>query len=136
MCCRDFCSQADLDSRSERDQWRVLLFQARKMSCPDCFSGSVHEGTPKGETTKLHGLDAYVSAPAEGTPVKGIIIIVPDAFGWEFVNNRILADHYVEKGNYKVYLPDFMKGENLPRSFPLSTLTTKINRDVCACLGT
>jgi dienelactone hydrolase len=88
------------------------------MSCPDCFSGNVHEGSPKGQITTLHGLDAYVSEPAEGTPVKGLIIIIPDAFGWEFVNNRILADHYAEKGSYKVYLPDFMKGElsNLRRS--------------------
>lgn len=80
------------------------------MSCPACFSGHVHDGSLKGQITKLHGLDAYVSEPVEGKPVKGIVIIVPDAFGWEFVNNRILADHYAEKGNYKVYLPDFMKG--------------------------
>lgn len=43
-------------------------------------------------------------------PHRGIIIIVPDAFGWEFVNNRILADNYAEKGKYLVYLPDFMNG--------------------------
>ncbi|KAL1983376.1 hypothetical protein VTN96DRAFT_10435 [Rasamsonia emersonii] len=84
------------------------------MSCPACFSGHVHDGSLKGQITKLHGLDAYVSEPVEGKPVKGIVIIVPDAFGWEFVNNRILADHYAEKGNYKVYLPDFMKGKATP----------------------
>jgi Uncharacterized anaerobic dehydrogenase len=81
------------------------------MSCPQCFTGSVHEGAPKGKIVKLHGLDAYVSEPEEGKPVKGIIIIIPDAFGWEFVNNRILADHYAEKGSYKVYLPEFMNGK-------------------------
>ncbi|KAF2084768.1 dienelactone hydrolase family protein [Saccharata proteae CBS 121410] len=84
------------------------------MSCPDCFSGSVHSGTPKGQVTKLHGLDTYISEPAEGVLVKGIIVIIPDAFGWEFVNNRILADHYAEKGSFKVYLPEFMDGNSAP----------------------
>jgi dienelactone hydrolase len=79
--------------------------------CPDCFAGHVHEGTAKGRTTKLYGLDVYVSEPPQGQAPKGIIVIMPDAYGWEFVNNRILADHYVEKGGYKVYLPDFMHGE-------------------------
>ncbi|PWY93487.1 dienelactone hydrolase family protein [Aspergillus sclerotioniger CBS 115572] len=85
------------------------------MSCPDCFSGHVHDGTPKGEVTTLHGLDVYVTEPSGGAEaVKGIVIIIPDAFGWEFVNNRILADHYAEKGKYRVYLPDFMKGHAAP----------------------
>lgn len=80
------------------------------MSCPDCFSGSVHEGTPRGRIIKLHGLDTYVTEPGDGREVKNIIIIIPDAFGWEFVNNRLLADHYADKGQYRVYLPDFMLG--------------------------
>lgn len=105
------------------------------MSCPECFSGSVHEGVPRGEITKLHGLDAYVSAPAEGAPAKGIIVIVPDAFGWEFVNNRLLADHYVDKGNYKVYLPDFMNGEYPLIFFALCRPTMRTNRDICTGLG-
>ncbi len=82
------------------------------MSCPDCFSGHVHEGKPLGKITKLYGLDAYVSEPPAGRPVKGIIVIIPDAFGWEFVNNRILADHYAQKSDYKVYMPEFMHGES------------------------
>jgi hypothetical protein len=82
------------------------------MSCPDCFTGSVHDGDPKGKVTKVYGLDAYVSEPT-GKPVKGVIVIIPDAFGWEFVNSRILADHYADKGGFKVYLPDFMNGISL-----------------------
>ncbi|KKK19291.1 hypothetical protein AOCH_000600 [Aspergillus ochraceoroseus] len=82
------------------------------MSCPDCFSGHIHEGTPKGSVTTLHGLNVYVAEPS-GDPaheIKGIVVIIPDAFGWDFVNNRLLADNYAEKGKYKVYLPDFMNG--------------------------
>ena len=80
------------------------------MSCPDCFSGHIHAGTPTGRVTKLHGLDVYVAEPPASAPAKGIVIIIPDAFGWEFVNNRILADHYAERGGYMVYLPEFMNG--------------------------
>ena len=80
------------------------------MSCPDCFTGHVHEGTPTGKTVTLHGLDTYVAEPAKGTKVKGVIVFIPDAFGWEFVNNRILADSYAKNGRYRVYLPDFMRG--------------------------
>lgn len=81
------------------------------MSCPDCYRGSVHEGQPRGEVTKAYGLDTYVVNPADGRPAKGIVVILPDAFGWEFVNMRLLADSYADKGEFKVYVPDFMKGE-------------------------
>lgn len=80
------------------------------MSCPECFNGHVHQGTPRGEITTLHGLKAYTTKPSNDVPHRGIIVIVPDAFGWEFVNNRILADNYADKGKYLVYLPDFMNG--------------------------
>lgn len=82
------------------------------MSCPDCISGHVHHGDPKGTVEKLHGLDTYVSKPSEGKITKGIIVIIPDAFGMPFVNNKLLADHYSEKGDFIVYLPDFMRGQS------------------------
>ncbi|GCB23753.1 protein AIM2 [Aspergillus awamori] len=95
------------------------------MSCPDCFSGHVHEdATPRGKVTTLHGLDAYVTEPTSTeNPIKGIIVIIPDAFGWEFVNNRILADHYADKGGYTVYLPEFMNGHAAP-VWSLKTLSS------------
>ncbi|KAH8889136.1 alpha/beta-hydrolase [Thozetella sp. PMI_491] len=84
------------------------------MACPDCFRGSIHEGTPRGKISKVHGLDTYISEPPEGQQAKGIIVIIPDAFGLPFINNQLLADHYAEKGNYRVYLPDFMAGWPAP----------------------
>lgn len=80
------------------------------MSCPDCFAGRQHDGTPKGAVIELHGLATYVAEPPQGTVSNGIIVIIPDAFGMEFVNNKVLADTYAAKGGYKVYLPDFMLG--------------------------
>jgi len=80
------------------------------MSCLDCFLGHVHEGQPRGKAVKLYGLDAYVSEPHEGRQVKGIIVVLSDAFGWEFANSRLLADRYANKGDFKVYIPDFYQG--------------------------
>ena len=97
------------------------------MSCPDCFKGNVHEGTPKGSLAKVHGLNTYISEPAEGKPVKGIVIIIPDAFGVEFINNKLLADHLAEKGDYKVFLPDFMKGTLFLISSPILGFSTSLS---------
>ncbi|KAM0281492.1 hypothetical protein ACHAQH_003522 [Verticillium albo-atrum] len=86
------------------------------MSCPDCFSGTLHEGTPRGRVTTLHDLDIYITEPQDQRPVKGIIVVIPDVFGWEFPNTRLIADRYANKGGYKVYLPDFMNGRAAPVS--------------------
>lgn len=75
-----------------------------------CATGSLHAGTPKGEVTKLHGLDCYITNPPSGTSPKGIVVIIPDAFGIALPNNRILADAYAEKIGAQVLLPDFMDG--------------------------
>lgn len=80
------------------------------MSCSDCVSGQRHSGEPQGKMIKLHGLDTYVAEPSNGRRAKGAIIIIPDAFGIEFINNKLLADTYASKGGYTVYLPDFMRG--------------------------
>ncbi|KAG4252932.1 hypothetical protein FPRO03_08381 [Fusarium proliferatum] len=61
----------------------------------------------------MFGRQTYVATPSD-KPVKGIVIIVPDAYGWEFVNNRLLADHYASRGDLLVYLPDFMDGRPAP----------------------
>ncbi len=82
---------------------------AASMPCKDCISGTLHSGTPTGTVTTLHGLPTYVADPPSGSP-KGIIVIIPDAFGWEFTNNRVLADSYAKKGSFRVYIPDFMNG--------------------------
>lgn len=82
------------------------------MSCQDCFSGHQHEGQPRGTRTQFHGLDTYVVEPPGGRQAKGIIVIIPDAFGIQFINSQLLADTYATKGDYRVYLPDFMRGQS------------------------
>lgn len=80
-----------------------------------CASGSLHTGTPTGRIEKVHGLNCYIADPPSDNP-KGIVVIIPDVFGWELPNSRILADEYAKKGNFIVYLPDFMGGMYRPPS--------------------
>lgn len=62
----------------------------------------------------MHGLPTYITEPPNGAAPKGIIVIIPDAFGLPFINNQILADNYASKGQFRVYLPDFMDGQPAP----------------------
>ena len=82
---------------------------AASMPCKDCVSGTLHGGTPTGKVIRLHGLPAYVAEPPSNNP-KGIIVIIPDAFGWELPNTRVLADSYAKKGDFRVYVPEFWDG--------------------------
>lgn len=47
------------------------------------------------------------------SPVCGIdsetnSVVIPDAFGWEFVNNPpLLVDEYARNGGFTVFMPDF-----------------------------
>ena len=83
---------------------------AASMPCKDCASGVLHEGTPAGREETIHGLMTYVTDPPSGVAAKGIVVIIPDLFGWSLNNSRVLADRYAERGGYTVYLPDFMDG--------------------------
>ncbi|KAF5559203.1 Dienelactone hydrolase [Fusarium mexicanum] len=84
------------------------------MSCFECFAGHSRNGLPTGQVKELFGRLTYVASPPDDKPVKGIIVIVPDAFRWEFVNSRLLADQYALNGDFLVYLPDFMDGRPAP----------------------
>jgi dienelactone hydrolase len=82
--------------------------------CLGCVSGAIHDGSPKGEVSKVAGLDTYIAQPASPENKKaGLIVIIPDIFGWELVNLQLLADDYAERSGRTVYLPDFMFGHSL-----------------------
>ena len=79
-----------------------------------CATGSLHSGTPTGRLDKVHGLDCYVADAPSGAQSKGVVVIIPDAFGIALPNNRILADAYAKQTNCTVFLPDFMGGTLVP----------------------
>ncbi|CZT02943.1 related to dienelactone hydrolase family protein [Rhynchosporium agropyri] len=100
--------------------------------CADCFKGSIHTGTPSGTVATIHGIQTYVAYPEAGVTPKGLVVMITDAFGFDFVNNRMLCDAYAKKGGFLVYCPDFMNGhamssqcllivENLMSPAPLLT---------------
>ncbi|KAJ6257947.1 hypothetical protein Dda_7737 [Drechslerella dactyloides] len=80
-----------------------------------CMRGSMHAGTPTGTEEVVHGLQTYVARPADGAPVNGTVVICADAFGWQFINLRLIADSYARRGGFRVLMPDFHFGK------PLST---------------
>ena len=81
------------------------------MSSTACCSGSAHPGIPKGVTGSLHDLPTYIAEPSNGGQVKAIVVMLPDAFGWEFVNLRLLADTFAERLGVRCLLPEFMAGK-------------------------
>ncbi|KAH6699710.1 Alpha/Beta hydrolase protein [Leptodontidium sp. 2 PMI_412] len=85
------------------------------MSCPDCFNGHVHSGEVKGIESQLHGIDTYVVEPDNTAEIKGLIVVVSDAFGWKTNNLRLLADTYAKRTGCRIYLPDFMNGKAAPQ---------------------
>ncbi|KAH7118190.1 Alpha/Beta hydrolase protein, partial [Dactylonectria estremocensis] len=90
------------------------------MSCPDCFRGAVSSTQTKGIETTIHGVPTYVAEPENEAIPKGIIVVITDAFGWKFANNRVLCDRYAKRGGFLVYCPDFMNGRSIdPRAIGL-----------------
>lgn len=67
-----------------------------------CIEGFEWNGTPAGTEGKLGNNNTYVT----GSNGDVAILMIHDAFGWTFTNNRVLADHYAREVNATVYLPD------------------------------
>ncbi|CAN8100510.1 unnamed protein product [Discula destructiva] len=80
------------------------------MSCPECFTGHIHTGTPRGTIKDLHGAKTYVTLPPSGAKPKSTIIYFCDAFGLNLVNNKLLADHYAAETCCEVLAPDMFPG--------------------------
>lgn len=76
------------------------------MSCPECFSGHVHHGTPRGTIKDLYGAKTYVTLPSSDAEPKSTIIFYCDAFGLNLVNNKLLADQYAADTGCQVLAPD------------------------------
>jgi hypothetical protein len=88
----------------------MTTYQAPQF-CADCFTGTLRgDATPTGTVEIIHGLPTYIARPEPGTQPKGIIVIIPDAIGWDLLNTRVLADAYAKRVPALVFLPEFMNG--------------------------
>ncbi|KAF2084629.1 alpha/beta-hydrolase [Saccharata proteae CBS 121410] len=85
-----------------------------------CATGEIHTGTPTGRVENVHGLDCYIASPDEGIRPIGVVSILPDIFGWESVNTRILADSYAARGPFLVYLPELQSGMAFPQDMVMT----------------
>lgn len=80
-----------------------------------CLTGFTWSGTPTGTVGTLAQNRAYIT----GTNKHAAILLIHDAYGWEFPNNRLLADHLAKEANATVFLPDFFEGEHPPCTWDL-----------------
>ena len=46
-----------------------------------CMEGSLHDGTPRGSTTTIAGVETYVVEPPKGK-AKGVMLYFPDVWGF------------------------------------------------------
>ncbi|KAI3542944.1 dienelactone hydrolase [Colletotrichum filicis] len=84
--------------------------------CADCFKGTLRGDTElKGTVETVYGLPTYVARPepGRGEPA-GVVVILPDAMGWELQNTRALADAYANRIPAVVLLPELMNGYAIP----------------------
>jgi len=69
-----------------------------------CVTGFEWDGEPKGHTIPFptSSNQAYVT----GDSSSAAILFICDLFGWEFRNNRLLADALARDVGATVYVPD------------------------------
>lgn len=70
-------------------------------------------GSSSGCVEKRYGLNTFVVEPTKSSILrpKGIVVIVPDIFGWTLPETRLVAVEMAKKGPFIVLLPDVMDGE-------------------------
>ncbi|KAF9454483.1 alpha/beta-hydrolase [Macrolepiota fuliginosa MF-IS2] len=78
------------------------------MSCPDCTTGDILVGTPKG-ATKDDG--SYLAAAPDGSDSKRAVVLLTDIFGLGLDNPKIIADYLSEQLKCDVWVPDLFKGK-------------------------
>lgn len=61
------------------------------------ISGVRHEGNPAGSSKKIGETDAYFAYPENKSTDKAILFLT-DAFGHNFINNKLVADDFANNG--------------------------------------
>lgn len=95
---------------------------------PCCITGVVSSAEATGTVITIDGLNTYIAKP-DGN-AKGLVVIIPDEFGWDLSNSRVLADKLAKKGQFLVYLPDFMIVIYNPFYLDYEFVENKISNDL------
>ncbi|KAK3626069.1 hypothetical protein LTR22_023285 [Elasticomyces elasticus] len=79
---------------------------------PCCVKGFEWDGTPEGKTIPFPTASnqAYVT----GSSAEAAVMLITDAFGWYFANNRLLVDPFAREANVTVYMPDLHPEKDFP----------------------
>jgi dienelactone hydrolase len=69
-----------------------------------CGKGFEWDGTPEGKVIPFPTASnqAYIT----GSHTDAAVMLIPDLFGWEYPNIRLLADHLAREAEVTVYVPD------------------------------
>lgn len=81
-------------------------------TCTDCFTGTIHTAQPVGHLETIHNVPTYItrgSAPSNST-----IIFLTDGFGFNLVNNKLLADQYASRTGLRVLMPNLLPNGGVP----------------------
>lgn len=78
--------------------------------CSDCIKGSLDEGTPRGQDSTIAGVPCYITQPPAEAANGCAVILATDAFGYQLINARLIADAYADAG-YVCVVPDYFQGE-------------------------
>ncbi|KAH7908202.1 dienelactone hydrolase [Hygrophoropsis aurantiaca] len=81
--------------------------------CAHCVQGVRHEGEPEGKIETIGGVKCYVGTPAVDYPKDKVVLFLPDVFGIELVNNKLLVDDFARNG-FKTIAPDYLHGDAIP----------------------
>ncbi|CAI6020438.1 unnamed protein product [Clonostachys chloroleuca] len=84
------------------------------MSCSECFTGAIHQGKLLGSEESIAGIKTYVARPTSNSASNSKIIFITDAFGFNLINSKLLADQYATKIGCTVLVPDIIPGGGVP----------------------
>ncbi|KAL5594646.1 hypothetical protein BROUX41_001565 [Berkeleyomyces rouxiae] len=92
-------------------------------ACANCTWGSLpNPDFLSGTIETIAGVLCYVARPSDTVccpytanrePI-GVVVILPDMFGWEIASTRALADHYAQRIPAVVVVPDLFNGYSAP----------------------
>ncbi|KAG1738917.1 uncharacterized protein EDB91DRAFT_1288109 [Suillus paluster] len=66
--------------------------------CQYCIQGIRHEGEPEGTLETIGGVACYITTPIVDYAKGKAILFLPDAFGIELINSKLLADEFAKNG--------------------------------------
>ncbi|KZO96042.1 dienelactone hydrolase endo-1,3,1,4-beta-D-glucanase [Calocera viscosa TUFC12733] len=83
--------------------------------CPDCVSGVILPGTPKGSMIEIGPFEAYLASPPTESRAhvadKHAVVLFTDVFGLALGNPKIIADAFASELGLDVYVPDMFNGK-------------------------